>query len=517
MSPSSAEPAPQPSETPPVPAATPPVPEETAVPEPEAEPVPDTALPPEPVAAPPVQVTPEQGLPMELLLAALAFVLVALGGGYYLYRRRKGGGELTSSLSRRPAVQPPEEPVAAAGVVASLSTAPQTSREELERLDETVGEERADLGMPLAPPPPAPRSESLRMDDTLGMTGPLPDNGQTAQFRADPNATQVMEPVSAATAKLAEKVDFDVTGQFESDTVSINLDTNDPVAEADFHLAYGLYDEAALLLQQAAEKDPGNTAVRVKLAEVYFAAGKPAEFEQTAEPLKNELPAAEWQKLAILGQQICPESPVFQDAGGGDLGGAVDLNFDEPAPAAPAASPVPAPARDAGGDAGGGVLDFKLEDFELPSQPEPAATDKPASTPGSSVLEFNLDVPEIKAGIGASPEPEPKAQQSPEPEEPKLELDLGAFDLGSPDLPPPPPAKPKPAAGDGEMKLEDFDVAADSAAIGADDAAGTKLDLARAYLDMGDKDMTKSLLEEVLVQGNAQQKQEAQALMGRLG
>jgi pilus assembly protein FimV len=67
------------------------------------------------------------------------------------------------------------------------------------------------------------------------------------------------------------------------------------------------------------------------------------------------------------------------------------------------------------------------------------------------------------------------------------------------------------------MKLEDFDVSADSATLGADDAAGTKLDLARAYLDMGDKDMTKSLLEEVLAQGNAQQKQEAQALMGRLG
>jgi pilus assembly protein FimV len=42
---------------------------------------------------------------------------------------------------------------------------------------------------------------------------------------------------------------------------------------------------------------------------------------------------------------------------------------------------------------------------------------------------------------------------------------------------------------------------------------GTKLDLARAYMDMGDPDGARSILEEVLEEGNANQKQEAQRLL----
>jgi pilus assembly protein FimV len=42
---------------------------------------------------------------------------------------------------------------------------------------------------------------------------------------------------------------------------------------------------------------------------------------------------------------------------------------------------------------------------------------------------------------------------------------------------------------------------------------GTKLDLARAYMDMGDPDGARSILEEVLSEGNASQKTEAQRLM----
>jgi pilus assembly protein FimV len=42
---------------------------------------------------------------------------------------------------------------------------------------------------------------------------------------------------------------------------------------------------------------------------------------------------------------------------------------------------------------------------------------------------------------------------------------------------------------------------------------GTKLDLARAYMDMGDPDGARSILDEVLSEGNPSQKQEAQRLM----
>jgi FimV-like protein len=45
------------------------------------------------------------------------------------------------------------------------------------------------------------------------------------------------------------------------------------------------------------------------------------------------------------------------------------------------------------------------------------------------------------------------------------------------------------------------------------DEVGTKLDLARAYIDMGDPDGARSILEEVLSEGNDRQRDEAQQLM----
>lgn len=48
------------------------------------------------------------------------------------------------------------------------------------------------------------------------------------------------------------------------------------------------------------------------------------------------------------------------------------------------------------------------------------------------------------------------------------------------------------------------------------DMVGTKLDLAKAYIDMEDKDGARMLLNEVLEEGNASQKQEAQGLMAQL-
>ena len=45
---------------------------------------------------------------------------------------------------------------------------------------------------------------------------------------------------------------------------------------------------------------------------------------------------------------------------------------------------------------------------------------------------------------------------------------------------------------------------------------GTKLDLARAYMDMGDPEGARSILEEVVTEGSASQKQEAQRLIETL-
>lgn len=50
-------------------------------------------------------------------------------------------------------------------------------------------------------------------------------------------------------------------------------------------------------------------------------------------------------------------------------------------------------------------------------------------------------------------------------------------------------------------------------AIAGDDIITTQLDLARAYLETGRKQLAKEILEYVMQQGNNKQQQEAQQLM----
>ena len=48
------------------------------------------------------------------------------------------------------------------------------------------------------------------------------------------------------------------------------------------------------------------------------------------------------------------------------------------------------------------------------------------------------------------------------------------------------------------------------------DEVQTKLDLAQAYIDMGDTDGAKGIIDEVLAEGNAAQKQAAMGLLSKL-
>ena len=45
----------------------------------------------------------------------------------------------------------------------------------------------------------------------------------------------------------------------------------------------------------------------------------------------------------------------------------------------------------------------------------------------------------------------------------------------------------------------------------------TKLDLARAFLDLGDSEGARGILEEVVVEGNDRQREEAESLLSKAG
>jgi pilus assembly protein FimV len=87
-------------------------------------------------------------------------------------------------------------------------------------------------------------------------------------------------------------------------------------------------------------------------------------------------------------------------------------------------------------------------------------------------------------------------------------------------------------SGSDDSGLEDFgemadgldtSVAEDTAVATAEnedsqqwDETATKLDLAKAYIDMGDADGARSILDEVMSEGNTSQKQQAEDLMAQI-
>lgn len=66
----------------------------------------------------------------------------------------------------------------------------------------------------------------------------------------------------------------------EEEHALAEAETEDVVGECDIHIAYGQYDQAEEKLLRALEKDPGNTAVRLKLLEVFAVQGDADSFDQ---------------------------------------------------------------------------------------------------------------------------------------------------------------------------------------------------------------------------------------------
>jgi pilus assembly protein FimV len=120
------------------------------------------------------------------------------------------------------------------------------------------------------------------------------------------------------------------TDETISSETAVNLDQGDPLAEADFHMAYGLYDQAADLVRIAIQREPTRRDLKLKLLEVFFVWGNREQFLTMARELSESRGSAEpgeWEKIVIMGRQISPEDPLFADSGAGGAVG-VDLNLE---------------------------------------------------------------------------------------------------------------------------------------------------------------------------------------------
>jgi pilus assembly protein FimV len=117
---------------------------------------------------------------------------------------------------------------------------------------------------------------------------------------------------------------------FSSET-AINLDQTDPVAEADFHMAYGLYDQAADLINGALATEPERLDLMAKLCEIYFVWGNQDAFIEAATRLHDQLggeATPDWDKIVIMGQQIAGDHKLFSGkSAAGAANRTVDLSF----------------------------------------------------------------------------------------------------------------------------------------------------------------------------------------------
>lgn len=194
-----------------------------------------------------------------------------------------------------------------------------------------------------------------------------------------------------------------------SGETAFHVDQQDALGEADFHMAYGLYDQAADIVKLAIERQPERRDLKIKLAEIYFVWGNKDAFTEVARGLhdsQDQAAPGEWDKVLIMGKQICPDDPLFSgDLAGSHSADSVDVNLEG------GENHIDVDLFDApeGGSSGAGLDDGLGSTAEMPKGNEPG-------------LDFLLDEPQrgVEADTVSDLDSNARTQETPTIESPYL-------------------------------------------------------------------------------------------------
>ncbi len=372
-----------------------------------------------------------------------------------------------------------------------------------------------------------------------------------------PDSEMNSQPESSIVSHEGEAYDVGTVGEssFLSEFTPSDFDAFDaeqsevdPIAEADVYLAYGRYQQAEELMRQAIKEHPERKECKLKLLEIFYASENKAAFAEYLSELeqsgiKDEDPEF-WAKAVEMQKELGLESSASdltatesqknenesnQDKSPAD----VDANnlIDEAELDNISLDIFGSSGKDDTTDDKGSAetdegtvldldsmedLDFNLDGFTS-EDVEKNKTDEKVGDEIES-LDFDLDIGTLSEEI------DKKAPAKDDNE------DLETFDFDTASE----PVTQKPATEENaddesfdfdfnfeessfEVKDEKPSVAdAEVSDLTDMDEFETKLDLARAYIDMGDIDAAKAIVQEVLEQGNEQQKKIAQEIIDSL-
>jgi len=268
---------------------------------------------------------------------------------------------------------------------------------------------------------------------------------------------------------------------------SLDVNKVDAIDEADLHVGFGDYNKAAEVLRAAIDRDPSRAELRRKLLDVLFAAGDAAGFANEAAVYRDQVDAAAWEEAAVMGRQLLPQEPLFasgrgpaetavaeENQGEGDAGDFLDLDLDRLS----------------------SDTESQSDQSEFERTMDELSTFIETYVPASAETPVSLQLPPEEEEAAEKPRTDSQADV---PDDEPLEFTLDEGDL------------PAPSDNDLDLAFGEGDESGD------ENLVDTKLDLARAYIDMGDGDSARSVLEEVIDEGDETQSGEAKRLLETLG
>ncbi len=315
----------------------------------------------------------------------------------------------------------------------------------------------------------------------------------------------------------------DLLGDLDSDDVfeEDGGTEADPLGEADIYIAYGKYDQAEKLLMDAIDAQPDRTDLKVKLLECYAENKEKDKFDavenqfndiwdedaDAAEQVRN-IKVQAWPDEASLDDEF--ELPSTEEIFGDDDQGSD--NFDDEFSLDDLDTESDVSLEDDIGtpEIGGEEASFETDDldFDLDAETDSSTAAEDDFSLDDELLSLETEEPEAASSdLGNLDFDEMETESSVDDIQDTdldsdLDLDLDATDDLDLDL-------------DSEFDLEDEDSLDDDIVDGTDEAS-TKLDLARAYIDMGDTDGAREILNEVVEEGSEAHKNEALSLLEKI-